>query len=141
MQLQHSVFCSDIRLRIIYGLQVAATDGRYQHFSTRGSSCSPRRGRCCCGTVARTRAMTRRSSRRRCGTLPSSSSTSSCSTCRAGAASSRIELQTNLREDFIITEKASTREHRFVQATFNNLCAIVPISRLLTVFRRPFSIA
>ena len=32
MQLQHSVFCSDIRLRIIYGLQLAATDGRYQHF-------------------------------------------------------------------------------------------------------------
>ena len=129
MQLQHSVFCSDI-----YGLQLAANDGRYQHFSTRGSSCSPRPGRCCCGTVARTRAMTRRSSRRRCGTLPSSSSTSSCSTCRAGAASSRIELQTNLREDFIIMEKASTREHRFVQATFNNLCAIVPISRLLTMF-------
>ena len=128
MQLQHSVFCSDI-----YGLQLAANDGRYQHFSTRGSSCSPRRGRCCCGTVARTRAMTRRSSRRRCGTLPSSSSTSSCSTCRAGAASSRIELQTNLREDFIITEKAPNGEHRFFQATGNNLCAGVPISCLLAM--------
>ena len=52
-----------------------------------------------------------------------------------------LELQMNLREDFIITEKASTSEHIFFQATFNNLCAIVPISRLLTVFRRPFSIA
>ena len=65
-----------------------------------------------------------------------------------------IELATNLREDFTITEKAPTmaptrdsllKEPLFAYTFLKlpvsyDLCVGIPISRLITVFRRLFSI-
>ena len=71
---------------------------------------------------------------------------------RSATRQSSVELQTKVYEDFTITEKAPTRDtkvirkrpigsHRFLKPYIGyDLFASVPLSCLLTVFRRPFSI-